>query len=168
MRNNTLVELNFRKLINYPNFDGYKKEKGYLCCGFCCSCIEKQIVSKPDDLISISHAADSDDFARAFNSTYANNKGVLFIFENPGDSPNDGIGNFKTINNARRYIPNRIYYWIDDSQIGSPTIIDELIKGRRYYAPYLYYLQNRHNLNNIYITNMTKCKHRNNYALENQ
>jgi len=161
-----LAKLNFSKMIIYPELNGYKVEKkhDFKCDGFCISCEEKKILRSREYLTQMSHGADSLDFRKIVkkNYSYKNNTPIMFVFENPGNEYNDWsveipFGPFK------RNIPVKHYYWIDDNityPISSPSELLKIAKKynlKTIYDPYFVYLQERYSLNNIYITNLTKC-----------
>jgi hypothetical protein len=162
MQNKELVKLNFDHLLKY-NIDGYHKNLEIKCNGFCTACEERRIVPDGCLLETISHAADSDDYFRQTSIKYRNNKPIMFVFENPGGNVNYEMGRFYECNGFSKYIPIYSYYWIDSKAEKAPETIDDLIKYGNLYGSYLLYIINRYSLNNVYITNLTKCKLNNNY-----
>ena len=152
-----LAKINFSEIIVYPDVRGYISNlRPYLCNGYCIDCELKGFLNEKT---SISHGADSSDFKSVLNSNYKNNIAVMFLFRDPSPKNND-MGNFikhPQNNNIEKYIPNNCYYWVLDGVNQPIKNIDKLLSYKDLYSPYLFYLQKKFNLNNIYVTNLTKC-----------
>jgi hypothetical protein len=151
----------------YPEIGGYKveMEHNFKCTGFCISCEEKGILKRGEYLTQMSHGADSRDYRKIIKKEYDNIYPIMFLFENPGNEFSPKFS-FKGIT---KYVPTNKYYWISDNITEPPKCPNELIKiakekgeYKNLYEPYMVYLQEKHNLNNIYVTNLTKCKLRKN------
>jgi hypothetical protein len=167
-----LSKLNFEKVVIYPKISGYKveNEHNFKCTGFCISCEERGILQRGEFLTQMSHGADSNDYKEIIKKDYENNLPIMIVFENPGNefSPEHQHPSTRIIKN----VPTDHYYWISDKITEAPKTPAELIKMakekgeyKNLYDPYMVYLQEKHNLNNIYITNLTKCKLRKNKKL---
>jgi len=154
-----LAKLNFNKIVMYENINGYKNDFPYKCDGFCIDCEEKKLLKRGEKLITISHGADSHDYKKLIKKEYSNNIPVMIVFENPGGNINYGDGWVEkcTFKNITKFIPINHYYWVNDEIKNPITSIDEVIKFG-IYDPYIVYLCEKYNLNNIYVTNLTKCK----------
>jgi hypothetical protein len=164
MMDKQLSKINFSEILMYPEISGYQKEHDFKCTGFCISCEGKDLLKRGEFLTQMSHGADSSDYRKIIGRNYENNLSIMFVFENPGSefSPEHS---FRGIT---KNVPKE-YYWISDNITYPPRSPSELIKMakekgeyKNLYASYIVYLQEKHNLNNIYVTNLTKCKLRKN------
>jgi hypothetical protein len=135
-----------------------QKKIPYECKSFCIDCEKNGSIPSGSKIETISHAADSDDYYRLFKHEYKNNMKVMIVFENPGGNINYDMGEYCHFESIRKYIPIYSYYWIDKRIKVPPKNIDELLKWNNLYGAYIAYLINRYELNNIYVTNLTKCK----------
>ena len=145
-----LVDINFKKIIQYPKITGYSDNYPYKCTGFCIDCEKNKILKKNEKLVTISHGADSSDYKEKVNKKkYKNDKRIMFVFENPGGNINYDIGEDILYKGEKKYIPNCHYYWVEEIE-------------KSIYDSYIFYLIEKFQLNNIYVTNLTKCKLRNN------
>lgn len=158
MKGTNLIKLNFDGVLKYEGVDGYSTNRPYKCNGFCMDCEKKGLLENDEYLEAISHAADSDDFYRLYSKKHNNNTKILMIFENPGGNANDYLGEWIESEGVKKYVPNNIYYWLDDKVTSPPKTIEELVEINRFYGPYLAYLIEKFDLNDVYITNLTKCK----------
>jgi hypothetical protein len=159
-----LSKLNFSEIISYPEISGYKVEDkhNFKCKGFCISCEKNKILQRGESLTLISHGADSSDYKKRIKKEYTNVYPIMFVFENPGKE-NYGWSEKKSFtNNIIKSVPTKHYYWVRDDIKEPIHSLKELekIEGHKY-DPYLVYLQEKHNLGNIYVTNLTKCLLRN-------
>jgi hypothetical protein len=151
----------------YPETSGYTVERdtNFECAGFCISCEEKSILKRGEFLTQISHGADSSDYKEIIKKEYDNSYPIMFVFENPG---NEFSPEF-TFKGITKNVPYDKYYWISDKITEPPKSPNELVKiakkkgeYKNLYDSYIVYLQERYSLNNIYVTNLTKCKLRKN------
>ena len=151
-----LVDINFSKIVQYPDINGYVNDFPYKCNGFCVDCELNGILKKDEKLITISHGADSSDYKKVISKEYKNDIPIMFVFENPGGNVNYEIGKYKTYKGIKKYVPIDHYYWVNE--IEEPiTDYDKLLEGNLY-GRYIFYLIEKYQLNNIYVTNLTKCK----------
>jgi len=181
-----LARINFCNIISYPFIRGYNSYKLYKlyktifhkffnktlqknkCRSFCIDCETKNLLCKNEELRYISHGADSNDFnvliGEKYYKKYTNNEAVMFVFENPAELSKYEMGewfNHPKNKNIKKYIPNKSYYWIND-RIQDPSrprnTLQEVKDSGDYYNIYLLYIINKYKLNNVYVTNLTKCK----------
>jgi hypothetical protein len=153
-----LARLNFNIILKYPQVIGYKNSFPYKCNGFCIACEENNVFKKEEKLVYISHAADSSDYKKVSKKEYKYNIPIMFVFENPGANEKYELGKYKTYRKIKKYVPINHYYWINKDKIEKGiNNVNELIDAGLY-GPYIYYLHEKYQLNNIYVTNLTKCK----------
>ena len=155
-----LIDINFSKIIQYPNINGYSDDFPYKCNGFCVDCEHNGILKKNEKLITISHGADSSDYKKIIKKKYKNDIPIMFVFENPGGNVEYEIGKYKTYKGIKKYIPIDHYYWVNDIEkpiIGYDKLLEGSLEGSLY-GRYIFYLIEKYELNNIYVTNLTKCK----------
>lgn len=153
--NKELAELNFNKLLYYENIRGYSKQKPFKCNGFCIDCELKGILKDGEKLERMSHGADSDDFRKVIPKQYNNNTPIMFLMLDPAPSFSDNRDEHLSFENISKDIPTKMYYWVTD-YISEPVTYDVISKESTYDL-YWWYLQEKHSLNNIYITNTIKC-----------
>ncbi len=154
MNNSKLSELNFKTLINYPEINGYSKQKPYRCNGFCCDCEQKGLLTTGEKLERMSHGADSSDFKTIVSKNYENNTPIMFIMRDPPPSTQPFFTSME-YNGITKEIPTKHYYWIQD-YISEPVTREKIMDGS-VYDLYFSYIQEQFSLNNIYITNLIKC-----------
>lgn len=78
---------------------------------------------------------------------------VLFLLENPGGDKNNGES--KEFRGIQKQPPVKHYYWTPNVRTWPRGVPDF---GGNFYGPYFAYLMQRHQLLNVYITNLVKCK----------
>jgi hypothetical protein len=159
-----LANINFSEIIKYKNILGYTNiDRPFECNGFCIDCENKKLMSNET---KISHGADSSDFKLLLKRNYDNDTPIMFLFRDPSPSDYEIYNEIKYPGlDIMKKVPNECYYWVKD-EIKKPIIsIEELISYKDMYSPYIFYLQEKYNLNNIYVTNLTKCLclNKNNY-----
>jgi hypothetical protein len=159
MRNARLADLNFRELIDYgghpvvQNSYTHDRQPGY-----CVSCEENGVLGRAGGQLDLmSHGCDSDDFERILGpmprDTAAVERPVLFLLEDPGGQKGNGAP--VSFQGFRKEPPIYHYYWTPE--IGFwPTRAAEF--GGNFYGPYFAYLMRRHQLLEVYITNLVKCR----------
>lgn len=150
-----LAELNFKELLHYPEVTGYSAQKPYKCTGFCIDCEKKGLLMQGEVLERMSHGADSSDFRSVFPKEYSNNTRVMFVMFQPAYNHWKNRDTPVTYQNYTKDIPSELYYWISD-YINNPVKWNDIMQ-RSVYDLYWWYLQEKHSLNNIYITNLLKC-----------
>jgi len=160
MKDSRLAELNFVELLNYggqpPVLNRYPQP---VCCeGYCVSCEDAGLLEGTGKrLDKMSHGCDSSDFEAVLgplpNEGPPVERPILFLLENPG-------GDYKIYEEVpfrgfRKRLPVWHYYW-------TPDVTDwpSCAPGAsgNFYGPYFAYLMRRHQLKNVYITNLVKCK----------
>lgn len=153
-----LHELNFKKLLNYP--DGpkftFESDSKVKCAGFCVSCEKNGFIADPGfPLDQMSHGADTQDFEQILGPLNSEKKApkTMFLLESPGGD----YGNGKPIEHEgiTKRPPIKHYYWLPQ-QGPWPT---EPNGGK--YGPYFAYLIQAHGFYNAYFTNIVKCSMRN-------
>jgi hypothetical protein len=137
------------------------------CTGFCTDCEQKKLLREGERLERMSHGADSSDFRVIIDKQYDNNTPVMFLMLDPAPNHLDSRDESVAFNQISKDIPTKGYYWITD-YVTEP-VTEEVIKESSFYDLYWWYLQEKHSLNNIYITNLLKCysKDNNNNVLVN-
>lgn len=162
MKDRRLVDLNFREILNYGGQPPvqYRYSSPLACQGYCVDCEEAGIVKQVGGRLDMmSHGCDSADFEAILGKMPREGTGVdepiLFLLENPGG--HDENGKAVRFGRHRKEPPVKHYYWTPNSNDWpvSPATCDET---RNYYGTYFAYLMRRHQLQNVYITNLIKCK----------
>ena len=167
----TLNELNFKKLItldikdvNRYSFDDYHKNNDSHpnVIDYCTKCEDASIKQEfqvcHDNsffLKNISHGSKSDDFIQALDINYTkdwNEKGVMFIMENP--SKDYGIYYTPSIINTYNKRPAKLWYWIHNKKTikGYP---EHFVGGE--YGDLVASVIVTFKLKNAYLTNLVKC-----------
>lgn len=161
MRNTQLADLNFRELVNYggqpPVRNTYSAP--LRCHGFCISCEEAGLLHVVGGHLELmSHGCDSADFVAILGAIPPRHgtgvrESVLFVLEDPGaDYGNGAPVEFRGI---RKQPPVNHYYWTPNVTSWPTRVV--AFNGN-FYGPYFAYLMRRHQLLNVYITNLVKCK----------
>ena len=166
MRDQRLVNLNFREIVNYGGQPPVQAQQNppLHCHGYCVSCEESGVLQQVGGQLSLtSHGCDSDDFETVLGSMPANPavarstaEPVLFLLNDPG--PDVGLGEVIHYRSFQKQPPVNIYYWAPDCERW-PTTPDEVVCWG-IWGTYFAYLMWRHQLRNVYITNRVKCKWR--------
>jgi hypothetical protein len=154
-----LADLNFREIVNYGGQPQVKNwyPSPLVWQGYCISCEESGLLEKTGgSLDRMSHGCDSADFEAVLGPMPREGAGVaepvLFLLENPGGEYH--LGKPVDFRGYRKQPPVNHYYWTPKPQAW-PRVVD--LKGSLY-GPYFAYLMWRHQLLNVYITNLVKCK----------
>lgn len=156
----SLADINFREILDYGGQP--RVENAYstppVCRGYCISCEESGLLEKTGGRLDLmSHGCDSADFEDVLGPMSHDRPGlaepVLFLLENPGGDYGNGAPiDFRGL---RKQPPVNVYYWTPNIQIWPRGVAD--FRGN-FYGPYFAYLMQRHQLLNVYITNLVKCK----------
>ena len=167
MRDQCLVDLNFREIIDYggqPSIE-HRRAKPQPCHGYCLSCEESGLLSEIGGHLDLmSHGCDAEDFTTILGPMPFSDDGhdsidqpVLFLLEDPGgESGRDyGISARVPFRGFAKRPPVWQYFWSPNGE-GWPTQIEEF--DGNWYGAYFAYLMRRHQLRDVYITNLTKCK----------
>jgi hypothetical protein len=159
MKDPRLVSLNFRELIDYGGQpavrNSYAEQRRP---GYCVSCEDNGVLAKTGGHLDLmSHACDSEDFKKILGPMprkgMAIDAPVLFLLEEPGGDKENGCE--VCFRGFRKQPPIYHYYWTPNIDIW-PTRVAEF--GNNFYGPYFAYLMRRHQLLNVYITNLVKCR----------
>lgn len=160
MKDSELAKINFQEILDYHGQP--KAKNSYLvplnCHGYCISCEKSGLLKQTGGRLDLmSHGCDSSDFEDVLGKQlfYGEiiNYPVLFLLENPGED----YGNGKPVefNGFTKKPPVNHYYWTPNITSWPDRI--EQFNGN-FYGPYFAYLMRKHHLNNVYITNLIKCK----------
>jgi len=158
MRNDKLVELNFKHLIHYHKLPPVqcKIDPPLKCSDFCTSCEENQYLRDrtQERFLQISHGLDTSDYESMYGelSSPFNDTPVMFLLESPGGS----LDNSEECLNQKdfsKYVPTKHYYWTAENSIW-PKSLEDL---GHLYGPYFAYIVKKYRLKNAYFTNVVKC-----------
>jgi hypothetical protein len=162
MKDKRLVQLNFSRIVDYggmpPAKNAYDLKK--VCKGYCVSCEKQGILDRTGGRLDLmSHGCDFSDFETALGpmpeKTPPMNLPILFLLENPG--ADYGNGDKVDFQHFRKEPPVYCYYWVPDIKTWPISHTD--LKGKSaHYGPYFAYLMHQHQLRNVYITNVVKCR----------
>jgi Uracil DNA glycosylase superfamily len=162
MRDQRLTDLNFRELLDYggqpsPAFR-YKKPRPH-CSGYCVSCEKDGLVHKNGGRLDLmSHGCDSADFEAILGTMPKSGpvvtEPILFLLENPGKDYDNGKK--VKFDGFEKEPPVKHYYFSPSTDVW-PNKLDEFKEN--FYGPYFAYLMRKHQLTNVYITNLVKCKY---------
>ncbi len=166
MKSAALRELNFRELIDYGGQPPVQNRYAdpLPCRGYCVDCEESGTLKAAGGSLDLmSHGCDSSDFVAILGPLSRTGPGVtapvLFLLENPGSDEryqNGGIIRFRTF---RKKPPVNHYYWTPSGDAW-PNRIRDIVDDSDHYGRYFAYLMQRHELLNVYITNVVKCRWR--------
>lgn len=164
MKNQQLVDLNFREVLHYQEGQPPVQEHydpPVACSGFCIACEEQNLLQGTGvRLDQMSHGCDTEDLQQLLGplpepgdgGAYID-KPVLFLFESPGSSYDNG--NEVVYRGITKRPPTNHYYWAPPTEKKEwPTNPDKL---PHLYGPYLAYLIARFGFTDAYITNAVKC-----------
>jgi hypothetical protein len=163
MRDDRLRDLNFLELLHYGGQPSpasrYEESQRPQCSGYCVSCENDGLVQKNGGRLDLmSHGCDSADFEAILGPMPKSGPGVpepiLFLLENPG--MNYGNGKKVKFDGFEKEPPVKHYYFSPSTDVW-PNKLDEF-QGN-FYGPYFAYLMRKHQLTNVYITNLVKCKY---------
>lgn len=105
----------------------------------------------------MSHGCDSSDFESVLGPMPREGAGVtapvLFLLQDPGADYGNGAP--VAFAGFRKQPPVHHYYWTPNGNVWPQGLAD--FNGN-FYGPYFAYLMRRHQLLNVYITNVAKCK----------
>ncbi len=149
MKDSRLLELR-NNLVNYDKINS--NEKINL---FCHECEDKGLLSPDEKLERISHGADSDDFSFYVQQKYNNDIPIMFLMLDPSPSTHSLYFSLTDDDGNTKEVPKQHHYWTSN-YIRHAITREEIINGS-IYDLYWWYLQNRHLLNNVYVTNVIKC-----------
>ena len=160
MQNNELIDINFNKILNYNGQPQVRNtySSPINCQGYCISCEESGLLAGTGGRLELmSHGCDSSDFEAVLGKLPIDgvriNQPVVFLLEEPGAD----YGNGTPVNyrGFRKQPPVNHYYWTPNIGIW-PDRIDQF--NGNFYGPYFAYLMKKHQLGNVYITNLIKCR----------
>jgi Uracil DNA glycosylase superfamily len=164
MRDPQLSDLNFRELLEYGGQPSVaaRYDPPLSCNGYCVRCEDEGLVQKSGGRLDLmSHGCDSADFEAIIGPMPTNDpipgvkKHILFLLENPGmDFGNGKVVPFKGL---EKQPPVNVYYFAPTTNIW-PDGRERF--GGNFYGPYFAYLMWKHQLTNVYITNLVKCRYR--------
>jgi hypothetical protein len=160
MKDRQLRDLNFVELLHYGGQPPvqYRYRPNLHCDGYCVACEEKGIVDRSRGALGLmSHGCDSADFEQVLGPMPRIGVGVeqpvLFLLEDPGGCyGNEELIEFR---GHKKKPPVNHYYWTPETA-SWPRESAEF--NGNFYGPYFAYLMQRHQLLNVYITNLVKCK----------
>lgn len=160
MKDKRLVQLNFSKIVDYGGQPPSKSEYDLRqrCKGYCVSCEKAGLLDQANGRLDLmSHGCDFSDFEAALGPMPKRGSTiklpVLFLLENPGGDY--GNGDVVEFDGVRKQPPVYGYYWIPN--IKSWPISHTDLKDD-FYGPYFALLMWRHQLRNVYVTNVVKCR----------
>lgn len=165
MKDKRLVQLNFSRIVDYGGMPPIKNAYNLkeVCKGYCVSCEKQGLLARTGGRLDLmSHGCDFSDFETALGPMPKKaspiNLPILFLLENPGaDYGNGAKVNFLDFQLFRKEPPVYCYYWVPDIKTWPISHTD--LKGKSaHYGPYFAYLMHQHQLRNIYITNVVKCR----------
>lgn len=151
-----LNNLNFRKLLHYPNGPtvAFRPQSPTACNGFCVSCEKKGYLDGATyQLDQMSHGADTSDFEQLLGPLPGKPSAprTVFLLESPGGYYKNGAP--ITFEGVTKQPPTQHYYWMSDL-VNWPT---DPKKVGGTYGPYFAYLLHAHSFHNAYFTNVVKC-----------
>jgi len=169
MKNKVLHDLNFKELLDYP---AEFQPQSYFnppikCTGFCTDCESNGVMEKAGGKLTLmSHGCDASDIETILGTSPARTKHVaapaMFLLEDPG-----GDYDFRTPiehKGITKKVPDGIYYFSPNCKTW-PSSFAEVMESENYYGNYFAYLMQRHGLDDVYITNIVKCKAEQNKGL---
>lgn len=160
MRDLRLAALNFTEVLDYGGQP--RVQNSYSspleCRGYCISCETNGLLRKSGGRLDlISHGCDSSDFEAVLGPMPRQGvpieQPVLFLLENPGGEKENGTP--VHFQGCTKQPPVNHYYWTPNVQTWPSAVADF---NCNFYGPYFAYLMRRHQLLNVYITNLVKCK----------
>ena len=160
MKNNLLAKINFQEILNYHGQpivqNSYSKPLN--CHGYCISCEESGLLQQTGGRLELmSHGCDSSDFETLLGLLPKEGlqvkQPILFLLENPGEDYGNGMP--IEFRGFRKKPPVYHYYWTPNIE-NWPERISQF--NGNFYGPYFAYLMRKHQLINVYITNLIKCK----------
>lgn len=159
MKNQELVDLNFRRLIDYRGQPPVRREHPIECFGYCTFCEDKKIIDR-GILGRMSHGCDTSDFEvllGLFSGVKRFDERVMFLLEDPGGD--QGLGGPFSYQGHSKAPPANCYYFAPEREALQhwPSNIDDFNFRKYYYGPYFAYLMRKHGLQDVYITNIVKC-----------
>lgn len=160
MNNQELVDLNFRRLIDYRGQPPVRREHPIECFGYCTSCEDKKIIDRCI-LGRMSHGCDTADYIEALGGPFSGverfDKPVVFLLEDPGGDQD--LGDPFPYQGHCKAPPVKCYYFAPEREALQdwPSKIDDFDFRKYYYGPYFAYLMSKHGLRHVYITNIVKC-----------
>ena len=163
MRNQRLVDLNFREIVNYGGQPPVKVRYNppLACHGYCVSCEQSGVLEQAGgELDLMSHGCDSKDYETVLGPMRSQGphgarpitEPVLFLLNEPANAY--WLGKPIPYLGFKKQPPVKHYYWTPGCQ-NWPGQVAEL---NDFYGPYFAYLMRRHQLQNVYITNQVKCR----------
>lgn len=162
MKDKRLVDLNFCEIVDYdgqPQVEN-KYSKPINCRGYCVDCEKTGVLKKSGGHLDLmSHGCDSSDYEAILGQMPREgiciDQPILFLLEDPGGY--DRNGRPIEFLNYKKQPPVNHYYWTPNIREW-PENVTDFIDNWNYYGPYFAYLMRHHQLLNIYITNLVKCK----------
>ena len=164
MRDSALANLNFRDILDYGGQPQVQNRyaQPLTCRGYCVDCEESGVLrASGGKLTLMSHGCDSADFETILGPMRRTDAGVtapvLFLLENPGADDRYRNGVEVAFRGFAKKPPVNHYYWTPSARPWPQHIVD-FIADPHFYGPYFAYLMQHHQLLNVYITNLVKCK----------
>lgn len=164
MKNTALADINFREILDYGGQPEVRNRypRSLACSGYCIDCEESGVLGESGGQLSLmSHGCDSADFETILGPMPLAGSGVtmpvLFLLENPGADGRYRNGIEIAFRGSRKKPPVNHYYWTPSARPW-PSCVADFIADPHFYGPYFAYLMQRHQLTNVYITNLVKCK----------
>ncbi|MDA3786930.1 MAG: hypothetical protein PF503_00305 [Desulfobacula sp.] len=160
MKNAELAKINFTEIINYGGQP--KVQNSYStplsCIGYCVRCEESGLINKTGGQLELmSHGCDSFDFESILGAMPQKgvkiSQPILFLLENPGANRRNGAP--VDFRGFRKQPPVNHYYWTPNNDKW-PDQVSQF--NGNFYGPYFSYLMKKHQLGNVYISNLIKCK----------
>lgn len=160
MKDSRLADLNFREIVDYGGQPPIQNEYAspLNCHGYCVSCEEAGLLAKAGGRLDLmSHGCDSADYETILGPVPREgvpvHRPVLFLLQDPGADYGNGAP--RDFRGFRKQPPVNHYYWTPNVQVWPTRVVDF---GGNFYGPYFAYLMRRHQLLNVYVTNVVKCK----------
>lgn len=155
-----LERLNFVELLHYGGKPRVQNRYNppLQCRGYCVQCETNGNVfsDSTDSFDRISHGCSTSDYEEILeplpNRPNRIDSPIMFLLENPGSG-----GCWERTIGFRGYqkkVPTKHYYWTPSIRCWPENA--ENVKPRSY-GNFFAYLMNRHQLHNVYITNLIKC-----------
>jgi hypothetical protein len=162
MRNRRLVDLNFRRLVDYGGQPKVKNryDPPLPCKGYCVKCEKKGLLAGSGHVLDLmSHGCDSNDFRDLLGPLPVRGPAlidapVVFLLLDPG--ADCGNGQEVPFGRHRKKPPVLHYCWTPQGDTWPR--LQTVLRGRNFYGPYFAYLMHKHRLANVYITNVVKCR----------
>jgi hypothetical protein len=161
VNNQDLRDLNFRQLLHYggqPSVEWYRSTP-WPCNGYCVACDEQLGLRTMTTTkrVFISHGADTSDYEQVLGPlkcrTYPVIDPILFLLADPGAD----YGHYREVaySGSFKWPTVNCYYWVPPKDMRAWPENTRMLS--HYYGDYFAYLMRKHDLHNVYITNVIKC-----------